>query len=424
MSRILVPLPNIQLDPRNTDALLNTIQTRIFLESNGLLNDFSPASPLAALTEGQAFAHSELLYYLNQLPEAFVLQWLKLMGIQRIVGAHAYAEILFFRQPGYQRPVYIPENTQFFSGSGLKFFLTSPVEITDQEPRYGVVKSEKWGTIYNVPANSLVRTTAAIAGLSSFYNPSPAFGGESQESVGEMKSRAFTTLNRRGLITKQDFQLEIQNSFPELENIGVFTYDELSPFFEALSKDSIYISYSIANSPMSEFLTSEILKVLRLKTPIGTSVSVIAPRVHKLRIDISFEYRGEQFINIESLSSSIYVNIREYILSLQMGSELNLRDIEGLILAYSEVSVVNAVIIGSLNLFSDQEEPNVTGCSSDYETFVDEFDVCQPVYSWELSNDLAQTYFSAPIDLYNLFEFNVSAVNTSTLTSTNYKYVN
>ena len=82
MSNIYGPVLPLQLDPRNTSALVRDMQTKIFLESDGQLNDFSSASPLSAMVEGQAFAQGELLYYLNSLPEAYTLQWLRQLGIQ------------------------------------------------------------------------------------------------------------------------------------------------------------------------------------------------------------------------------------------------------------------------------------------------------------------------------------------------------
>jgi hypothetical protein len=69
MPDIYGPILPLQLDPRNTSALVRDTQTKIFLESDGSLNDFSPASPLSAIVEGQAYAQNELLYYLNSLPD-------------------------------------------------------------------------------------------------------------------------------------------------------------------------------------------------------------------------------------------------------------------------------------------------------------------------------------------------------------------
>ena len=108
MADIRGPILPLQLDPRNTPALVRDTQTKIFLESGGQLNDFSAASPLSAIVEGQAYAQSELLYYLNSLPEAFTLQWFRQLGIQRSIGAKAIVEITFTKVEGFSRTIIIP----------------------------------------------------------------------------------------------------------------------------------------------------------------------------------------------------------------------------------------------------------------------------------------------------------------------------
>ena len=121
MANIYGPILPLQLDSRNTEALVRAIQTRIYLESNGTLNDFTPASPLSAIAEGQAFAQAELLYYLNNLPEAFSLQWLRQLGIQRKLGSKALVEVSFYKVPGFQRVLIIPEGTKVLADGGQVF---------------------------------------------------------------------------------------------------------------------------------------------------------------------------------------------------------------------------------------------------------------------------------------------------------------
>ena len=116
MANIYGPILPLQLDSRNTDAMVRALQTKIFLESGGTLNYFTPASPLAAIAEGQAFAQAELLYYLNNLPEAFSLQWLRQLGVQRKVGSRTLADVTFYKVPGYQRVLIIPRGTKLISG--------------------------------------------------------------------------------------------------------------------------------------------------------------------------------------------------------------------------------------------------------------------------------------------------------------------
>ena len=151
MANVYGPILPLQLDPRNLVEIVRAIQTRINIESNGALNDFTSASPLAAISEGQAFAQSELLYYLNNLPEAFSLQWFRQLGVQRIVGSRAVVTVTFLPITGYQGSVIIPAGTKLYSDSGLTFIMTEEVSLrSGYDSATGIAKSEKWGVVYNV----------------------------------------------------------------------------------------------------------------------------------------------------------------------------------------------------------------------------------------------------------------------------------
>lgn len=421
MSKILVPLPDLQLDPRNTQALLSSIQTKIFLESGGALNDFSSASPLAALTEGQAYAQSELLYYLNALPEAFVIQWLKLMGIQRIIGSHSYADLVFFRQQGYQRTVMIPAGTDFFSGSGLKFTLVDAVELTSDEPVTGLVRSDKWGTVYNVPANSITRVSTPVPGLGSFYNPADATGGEAQESVGEMKSRALTTLSRRVLSTKLDYQQEIQTLFPELTDVSVFTYDDLSPFFDGLSRNILYIS----TTGGSEFVRSQMLQALALKSPLGTEISTLDPIYNYLKVDATFEYSTATVGNIDSVTNQIYQSLVSVFREKAMGETLTYLEVFNAANVFQDSLALDIISVGALKLFADEFEPVFgQGCSDEYATVIDSDGICTPDYLWGLDDESLRAYVPTPLDVYEVYEVNILMINSETANTTTFTFKN
>ena len=132
MANIYGPILPLQLDSRNTEALVRAIQTRIYLESGGQLNDFTPSSPLSAISEGQAFAQAELLFYLNNLPEAFSLQWLRQLGIQRKIGSRALVDVTFYKVPGYQRVLIIPKGTKLIANGGQIFTTLAEVKVLEK----------------------------------------------------------------------------------------------------------------------------------------------------------------------------------------------------------------------------------------------------------------------------------------------------
>lgn len=430
MTRVLAPLPDLQLDPRNTQALLRSIQTQIFLKSNGVLTDFSPASPLSALTEGQAFAQSELLFYLNNLPEAFVLQWLKLLGVQRVVGSYSYAELIFIKEPGYVGSVFIPQSTEFISAGGLKFILTESVEIDSEGFGVGIVQSAKWGQTYNVPEYSIVSTPTYIEGLSNFFNPSPATGGTGIETVNEMKSRALTALSRRALITKQDFLEEIYALFPEIDTVQIFEAGDINFIINSVSPNTIYFSFAISASFefTPEYVITEVLNSLKPKTPLGVSISYIPPQIERLQINCTIEYNPRSLSNLEATAASLFTTLKEYFSfqSKPLGSSLSISEIQTQI--SNVIGVDNVLVlseVGSLKLFMDYEEPTLGGCSDDYQTILDENGNCVPNYNWSISQGLeASEFFGSPLTLYSLFELNVFMINSNTTTSTSFKYKN
>lgn len=269
MPRLLTPLPSLQLDPRNTKSLLAAMQTQVYLASGGVLNDFSPASPLAAITEGQAYAASELLYYLNNLPEAFAIQWMKLLGVQRILGANAYAEITFVKTPGYPSPVIIPKNTEVYSITGLKYILTQDVVLDlDESEKTGLAISEKWGSVYNVPPAYITNVTRSIPGLDSLFNIQAASGGEDLESIAELKSRANALLRRRSLVTREDYVNEILSIYPALDLVEVVE--------DQVTASNITLVMGMATGEaIPSNVVNYIFSEIKDKTPIGVNFSVI-----------------------------------------------------------------------------------------------------------------------------------------------------
>ena len=311
MPRILSPLPSLQLDPRNTDALLNAMQTRIFLESGGALNDFSASSPLAALTEGQVFASSELLYYLNSLPEAFAIQWMRLLGVQRVIGATAHVEVFFSKVPSYNRVVVISRGTELFTSRGLKFILTEDVTIDRFETiGSGIAVSEKWGTIYNIPPRSITTINNAITGLDLVYNLAAGKGGEDTETVAEMKSRAFAVLRRRSLITVEDYTNEIYNILPQLDMVEYLPSSVLNNDEEASPNQMLFVlGYDSASIVETQIKTS-ILDLLRQKSPIGVGISLTEPYYVPLAVSVTVEYNSRN-----SNSLSVANGIRDALVS-------------------------------------------------------------------------------------------------------------
>lgn len=381
MSNIYGPILPLQLDSRNTAALVRAIQTRISLESGGELNDFTPASPLAAISEGQAFAQSELLYYLNNLPEAFSLQWLRQLGIQRRIGAKALVDITFYKVPGYSKVVIIPQGTKVYSNSGLEYELLKEVRILESEDSKTIIcRSSKWGSIYNVGEGEINKIERAFVGLESLRNNDSAAGGKDLESINSMKQRAFEVLSRRNLTTATDFENEVTILAPEASLVKVLTYEERYQLSSVFSGNIVICMGDENGNPLSDTTLQYVIESIKNRVTLGTNVSIITPEIVPIDLVIEVYYDPAEIAgNIDLRASQILGIMQEYInpINLPLGSNLSYQDLLRKIYEYSYVKSVNTLdmklmIKDSANLeglcagFSGEEDEVLSKCNYNY----------------------------------------------------------
>jgi uncharacterized phage protein gp47/JayE len=381
MSNIYGPILPLQLDSRNTTALVRAIQTRISLESGGELNDFTPASPLAAISEGQAFAQSELLYYLNNLPEAFSLQWLRQLGIQRRIGAKALVDITFYKVPGYSKVVIIPQGTKVYSNSGLEYELLKEVRILESEDSKTIIcRSSKWGSIYNAGEGEINKIERAFVGLESLRNNDSATGGKDLESINSMKQRAFEVLSRRNLTTATDFENEVITLAPEASLVKVLTYEERYQLSSALSGNIVICMGDENGNPLSDTTLQYVIESIKNRVTLGTNISIITPEIVPIDLVIEVYYDPTEITgNTDLRASQILGTIQEYInpINLSLGSDLSYQDLLRKIYEYSYVKSVNTLdmklmIKDSANLeglcagFSGEEDEILSKCNYNY----------------------------------------------------------
>ncbi len=401
MANIYGPILPLQLDSRNTEALVRALQTRIFLESGGTLNDFTPASPLAAITEGQAFAQAELLYYLNNLPEAFSLQWLRQLGVQRKIGSRALVDVTFYKVAGYQRVLIIPKGTKLIANGGQVFTTLAEVRITEENFSFTVsCQSERWGESYNVPAGEINKIEKNFAGLEFLRNEQPAVGGTDTESVSEMKSRAFEVLSRRNLTTATDFENEVRTLVPESSIVKVLTYEERFALDDRLSGNVVICAGDEDGGELSSSNIAYLINSMKPRITIGTNISFISPEIVPVDLTVEILYDPNTLdVGTDFLAFQILDKMRSYLspVNLPLGSDLEHQEALKLLYDLDFVKSVNNLTIksmvkDSLSIeglcagFSGEETE--TGCDYDYFGIVDSYNQVQkspsPINSYKL----------------------------------------
>lgn len=349
MSNIYGPILPLQLDSRNTSALVRAIQTRMNLESGGELNDFTPASPLAAISEGQAFAQAELLYYLNNLPEAFSLQWLRQLGIQRRIGAKALVDVTFYKVPGYNRVVVIPSGTKIFANNGLQYEILEEVRILEsQDSITAICRSSKWGSAYNVGEGEINKIEKAFVGLDSLRNNAAAAGGKDLESLNSMKQRAFEVLSRRNLTTASDFRNEVISLAPDASLVKVLTYEERYQLSSVLSGNIVICIGDENGRPLSNTTLQYVIESLRNRVTLGTNVSILTPEIVPIDLVLEVYYDPAEIGGNTDLRANNILNVlQEYInpINLPLGSNLSYQDILRKLYEFSFIKTINTLDI-------------------------------------------------------------------------------
>lgn len=363
MSSLLFPILPLQLDPRNTISLAKEIQNVIYDSSNGQLNDFSPASPLSALTEGQAFAQGELLYYMNNLPEAWTLQWLRLVGIQRILGSTASVEVTFFRTVGFPGTIVIPSGTNVSTSSGLVFLTSSDLVINDGESLGSVLAySTNVGSIYNIAPGQINTLITPFVGITSVTNFNSGFGGNDLESIDQLKNRAFEFIKKRGLITKSDFENYVASLIGFRGPVVCLDQDISNSL--GFPSSSINILVSEANGkpiPINE--KSIINSELDSKSPVGSSISIIDPVVNPVSIRVEVSYSSTD--GGRAIAQSVYNTLSSTITPSSTGFGANL-DYTILANLIRNTPNVNNLIYLDINIYSGNYSFNTQKGQNDF----------------------------------------------------------
>lgn len=423
MANIYGPILPLQLDSRNTEALVRALQTRIFLESGGELNDFTPASPLSAITEGQAFAQAELLYYLNNLPEAFSLQWLRQLGVQRKVGSRALADVTFYKVPGYQRVLIIPKGTKLIANGNQVFVTLSEVRISETEFSSTVsCQSERWGSAYNVNVGEINKIEKNFAGLEFLRNEQPAAGGTDTESVSRMKSRAFEVLSRRNLTTSTDFENEVRTLVPESSIVKILTYEERFSLSELLSGNVVICVGDENGNELSSSNLSYLVDSMRPRVTLGTNISFLSPEIIPVDLVVDVFYDPQTTdAGADFLASQVLSAMRDYIdpRSLALGADLEYQELVKRLYDFDFVKSVNNVTARSMVKDSTSVEGFCAGFSGE-ETSTG----CDYSYLGSVSSDNQTQKAFSPIVSYKLYRAQIAFTSVNDFSPLTFYYEN
>lgn len=270
-----IPLSSIILDPRNEEELVERAQVRVFNESKGLLNDFTDNSPLAALIQGQAFAGAELLYYLNQLPLALVIDFLKITGVERVLGTKAVVTLQFTLTTPLSITFTVPQGFEVIDQTGnYSFFTDSILNIPPGLVSGSVTATaEKIGSAYNLPAYSINGLTQPLTYINSVTNPQPSAGGTEAETEVETIKRGLDNLRLRNLVSAKDYEQSAESILgvgSRAKAIGL-----LGPNKEDEELGAVHLFLlNESGDPASSTQTAQVRSILSERIQLGSALYV------------------------------------------------------------------------------------------------------------------------------------------------------
>ncbi|AFY49018.1 Baseplate J-like protein [Nostoc sp. PCC 7524] len=270
------PLTSIILDPQAEEELALRSQARVFNESGGLLNDFSENSPVAALIQGQAFAGAELLYYINQLPLALVIDFLKITGVERSLGTKATTTLTFTLITPQSTTFTIPEGFEVVDLSGrYSFFTDAPLQIPPGLTSGSVTATaEEVGSAYNLAPYTIVGATQPLTFLSQVVNTEPSSGGTDAETVEETISRGLAQLRLRNLVSANDYEQAAENILGQgsvAKAIGLLSQNKLNT--EELGAVHLFL-LNANQEPANQAQISQVRNQLSSRIQLGTRLYI------------------------------------------------------------------------------------------------------------------------------------------------------
>ncbi|MFN6531031.1 baseplate J/gp47 family protein [Nostoc sp. ChiSLP03a] len=315
-----IVLTSITLDPRDETELVEQAKLKVYNASGGLLNDFTENSPVAALIQGQAFAGAELLYYINQLPLALVIDFLKITGVTRSSGTKAKTTLTFSISSPQSVIFTIPEGFEVVDSNGkLSFFTDAPLVIPAGLISGSVTATaEEVGSEYNISAYSITGITQPLTYLAGVTNIEAASGGSDLESEASAINRALTQIRLRNLVSASDYEQAAEALLGEgsvCKAIGLLAGDKTTRELGAVHLFLLNSNGEPANDAQINYVKSQLSNRIQLGTSLYASPIELLPISAELQYNLAPGVDPEDAFDILWEAYQDYLNPSYYPLS-------------------------------------------------------------------------------------------------------------
>jgi hypothetical protein len=338
-----VPLESPNLDPRNEEQLVALAVDRVYTASGNRLNDISTSSPARALIEGQAFAGAELLYYVNQLPEAMAIEFLKIAGIYRRLGVSSVVQLTFTLTASLATNFTVPAGYVAKTSGGLTFATDTSLIIPSGQVSGAVnATCTTAGLATNTGAFTINSLTQPLAFLQSVTNLTAATGGLDAETVADVKSRAFASIRRRGLVTADDYEQEAKSLLGS--SSVAYCLGNLSA--DKINYELGTVHLFCLNDDGSVLGSGQLISLQRaLQKRSHVSAIVYVSNVDVVDVDVSVIASMQAGLSASDVSYDIFVTLGNYLKpgNLPLGKSIVLKELEHLARGVTGIQYIRSV---------------------------------------------------------------------------------
>ncbi|WP_414575326.1 baseplate J/gp47 family protein [Anabaena sp. CCY 9402-a] len=211
--------------------------------------------------------------YVNKLPIAIIVDFLKVLGVTRRLGTKATAILTFNLSAPLSTSFNIPANFEVIDSTGNYSFLTDTALSIPPGLVSGSVTAtaEVTGSSYNLASYTLIGIPNPLTFLSSVTNLEGANGGSDPESDDQVITRGLVELRVRSPISQADFEFIAETELgvgSRCRAIGLLGANRTSKQLGAIHLFLLNANQEPANS-------AQLIKIQQLfseRVPLGSSL--------------------------------------------------------------------------------------------------------------------------------------------------------
>jgi hypothetical protein len=305
-------LPEISLDPRNEQQLLEQAAQYAISKSGGQLGNLSPANPLIFLLEAQVFAGAELLWYLNQLPQKLLVTFLNYWGVSVSDGVAATGDLTVTLTGSLATSITLPSGLLFSDGEVL-YKSISPVIVPAGSTSATVpVQCTEVGVLGNKPAYTINNIVTPNAYLKTATNPLQFSTGLDVVGADQAVSGFVDNLRSEQCISEGDFIRVSQGFLGAGWDVRILANTNPTTSQNEIGTVAVLIG-NPKNIDTPTATTIALQKHLTNKAPITSRVWVSTIQYQPTVIKVYATYSEEQ--DTQDLANQLYGIIQEGLLT-------------------------------------------------------------------------------------------------------------